>query len=143
MIPPDVRTESTPCMEDFNMSDLFDSDYEASVKITNVNNFIKAVASSFKTIIEAACEKQLSIKEKLSQGAQAYANEVFAAKAEAEKADEQEQEETVTVLKTDWDQLVKLAQLFRKHPEATEGYKISVGADLAGTVIYVNDHIVK
>lgn len=118
-----------------------DSGYHVAVDIDDATSFIYALTNSFKSIIETVAEKQLTLKEKLAKGETVSAAEVFAAKAEP--TDEVPFEQTVTIYKKDWEQLVKLAQLFREHPEATEGYKISVGADLAGTVCYVNEHVEK
>ena len=120
-----------------------DRGYHVAIDIDDANSFIYAITNCFKTVIETVAEQQLSIKEKLAKGVNVSASEVFAAKAEPADAVPFEEPETVTIYKKDWDAIVKLASLFREHPEATEGYKISVGADLAGTVCYINEHVEK
>lgn len=116
-----------------------DRGYHVAVDIDDANSFIYALTNCFKTVIEAVAEQQRSIKEKLATGEPVEVSDVFAAKTETSEPEP----ETVTIYKKDWDSLVHMATLFREHPEATEGYKISVGADLAGTVLYVDEHIIK
>ena len=114
-----------------------DRGYHVAVDIDDANSFIYAITNCFKTVLETVAEQQLSIKEKLAQGAPVSASEVFAAKAEP--ADEVPFEETVQITKKDWDSLVNMATGYRNANESKPAW----AADLAGSILSLNDKINK